>query len=280
MYSGFSPCFMVFHSDCSPTCEHTPYQNSCDQTCFDDVYTTPPHYSLGTFLDYSYFNRPQSCVNCSFAWAGGPAFYPAQPFGEVGQGHASTFEADPTFDIGTSITPSTSLHPTSLSHDDATPVPASSPPLSAPSEREKPEEAPALGEESAPKQPERKRGRPRLDRKLSGAPPAPPSKAPSWKHRQPHVQVERKYREGLNSDFDRLRRAIPTLLQSGEGAVMGQPKASKAMVLSCAVAYIAKIEHERDGLRQGNEKLGGSMWRKTAVKGAHVSETVTLDRQC
>jgi hypothetical protein len=95
----------------------------------------------------------------------------------------------------------------------------------------------------------------------------------------PHVQVERKYREGLNSDLERLRRAVPTLLQSGEGAVMGQPKPSKAMVLSCAVAYIAKIEHERDGLREGNEQLGGSMWRETTVGGAHVRETATLIRQ-
>jgi hypothetical protein len=33
------------------------------------------------------------------------------------------------------------------------------------------------------------------------------------------------------------------------------------MVLSCAVEYIAKIELERDGLREGNELLGGMMWR-------------------
>jgi hypothetical protein len=84
------------------------------------------------------------------------------------------------------------------------------------------------------------------------------------------VQVERKYREGLNSDLERLRRAIPTLLQSREGAVMGQPKLRKVMVLLCAVAYIAKIEHERDRLREGNKQLGGSMWRETTVRGAHV----------
>jgi hypothetical protein len=84
------------------------------------------------------------------------------------------------------------------------------------------------------------------------------------------VQVERKYREGLNLDLERLRRAVPTLLQSGEGVVMGQPKLSKAMVLSCAVAYIAKIEHERDELREENEQLGGSIWRETTIRGPHV----------
>jgi hypothetical protein len=62
--------------------------------------------------------------------------------------------------------------------------------------------------------------------------------------------------------MERLRRAVPTLSQSEEGAVIGWPKASKAMVLSCAVEYIAKIELERDGLREGNELLGGTLWRK------------------
>jgi hypothetical protein len=29
--------------------------------------------------------------------------------------------------------------------------------------------------------------------------------------------------------------------------------------LSCVVAYIEKIEHKRDGLREENEQLGGKM---------------------
>jgi hypothetical protein len=65
----------------------------------------------------------------------------------------------------------------------------------------------------------------------------------------------------LNSDLEKLRRAVPALSQSEEGAAIGWPKPSKAMVLSCAVEYIAKIELERDGLREGNELLGGTMWR-------------------
>jgi hypothetical protein len=284
MHSGLISCFTVADSDYSPTNEHVPYQNPFDQTCFADLYTTPPDRSPVTFLDYFFFDWPHSCVNCSLGWNGNPAFYPAQPFGEVGQGHASIFETVPALDMGTPITPSTSVSSTSSSCGNGVPVPASSPSFSSSSEREKLREAPALGDKPAPKQPGRKRGRPRLDRKLSGAAAAPPINAPSWKHRQhtsrqPHVQVERKYREGLNSDLERLRCAVPTLLQSGEGAVMGQPKPSKAMVLSCAVAYIAKIEHERDGLREGNEQLGGSMWRETTVRGAHVRETATLIRQ-
>ncbi|KAF1923097.1 uncharacterized protein M421DRAFT_426204 [Didymella exigua CBS 183.55] len=281
MYSGFTACFTVADSDYSPINDHVPYQNPFDQSCFADLYTTPPDQSLATFLDHSYFDWHQSSVNCSSGWDCGSVFYPAQPFDEVGSGCASIFETVPAFDIGIPITPSTSVSSTSPFCGDAIPVPASSPPSS--SEHEKLREAPALGEEPAPKQPGRKRGRLRLDRKLSGAVPGPPSNAPSWKHRQhtsrqPHVQVERKYREGLNSGLERLRRAVPTLLQRGDGAVMGQPKLSKAMVLSCAVAYIAKIEHERDGLREGNEQLGGSMWGETIVRGAHVRETATLVR--
>jgi hypothetical protein len=274
MYSDFAACFTVADSNCSPTNEHVPYQNPFNQICFTDLYTTLPDQSLGAFLDHSYFDWPHSCINCSLGWDGGPAFHPAQPFGEVGQRHASIFETVPAFDIGTPITPSASHSSTSPFCSGAIPALVSSP-LSSSSERKDLRKAPPLSEESAPKQPGRKRGRPRLDCKLSRAAAALPSNALSWKHRQhtprqPHVQVERKYREGLNSDLERLRRAIPTLLQSREGAVMGQPKLKKAMVLSCAVAYIAKIEHERDRLREGNKQLGGSMWRETTVRGAHV----------
>lgn len=67
--------------------------------------------------------------------------------------------------------------------------------------------------------------------------------------------MERKYREGLNLELERLRKAVPTLPQSDEGGVMGQPKPSKAMVLSSAIEYIRKIEKERDDLREENDRL-------------------------
>jgi hypothetical protein len=38
------------------------------------------------------------------------------------------------------------------------------------------------------------------------------------------------------------------------------------MVLSCAVKYIAKIELERDRLREGNELLGGTLWNRLVSK--------------
>jgi hypothetical protein len=105
-------------------------------------------------------------------------------------------------------------------------------------------------EEPMPKRPLRKRGRPRLDRsdeaELSSA-----SLGRQYKQcrgRVPHNQVERKYREGLDLELERLRRAVPTLPQSGEDGVMGQPKPSKAIVLTAAIDYIKRIEKERDAL--------------------------------
>jgi hypothetical protein len=118
--------------------------------------------------------------------------------------------------------------------------------------------------ESTPKRPLRKRGRPRLDTTTSTTSDSPtnttstsaPSSAKSHRAaRLPHNQVERKYREGLNSELERLRKAVPSLPQSDEGGGMGQPKPSKAMVLSSAIEYIHRIERERDALREENGRL-------------------------
>ncbi|KAL6710736.1 hypothetical protein ACN47E_007793 [Coniothyrium glycines] len=112
----------------------------------------------------------------------------------------------------------------------------------------------SLSEEASPKRTQRKRGRPRLDRSKTGS-----QSSASMKGRRPtrlpHNQVERKYREGLNSELERLRKTVPTLPQNTEGDLLGQPKPSKAMVLSSAIDYIKKIERERDLLRAENEIL-------------------------
>ncbi|KAH9875356.1 hypothetical protein J1614_004848 [Plenodomus biglobosus] len=113
----------------------------------------------------------------------------------------------------------------------------------------------SLSEDNTPKRPLRKRGRPRLEHSSAESKSTTPSSKSQRSVRLPHNQVERKYREGLNSELERLRKAVPTLPQSDEGAVMGQPKPSKAMVLSSAIEYIKKIEIERDALREENEKL-------------------------
>jgi len=104
--------------------------------------------------------------------------------------------------------------------------------------------------------PRRKRGRPRTTcRKDSPT-------ATSTNHnslitkstRTPHNQVERKYREGLNFEMERLRLAIPATARwengsSSSGASSANSlKPSKAMVLACAIDYIQEVERERDAL--------------------------------
>lgn len=64
--------------------------------------------------------------------------------------------------------------------------------------------------------------------------------------RLPHTQVERRYREGLNREFERLRSAVPTLPQSVEADTMGRARPSKGVVLAAAIDYIRQIEDERD----------------------------------
>jgi hypothetical protein len=113
-----------------------------------------------------------------------------------------------------------------------------------------------LEDQSTLTRPRRRRGRPRLnfsDSEIHSA--VSSSTKDQCTGRLPHNQVERKYREGLNSELERLRRAVPTLPHSENGGAMGQPKPSKAMVLSSAIEYIKRIEKERDALRVEVEKL-------------------------
>jgi hypothetical protein len=148
--------------------------------------------------------------------------------------------------------------------------------------RESPSSPDSVSEEPTPKRPQRKRGRPRLDR--SAIDNVSSTSSPSTKSqrtgRLPHNQVERKYREGLNSELERLRQAVPTLPQSGQAGAMGQPKPSKAMVLSSAIDYIKSIEQERDALREENERLrqaqaGGVVVRNWKVEDESLQDFLT-----
>jgi hypothetical protein len=67
--------------------------------------------------------------------------------------------------------------------------------------------------------------------------------------------VERKYREGLNAELERLRRAVPTLLQSHDGSGIGQPKPSKSMVIAAAIKHIEMVTQERDMLQNENSEI-------------------------
>jgi hypothetical protein len=121
-----------------------------------------------------------------------------------------------------------------------------------------PIEGPSLKHDSPEPQPppKRKRGRPRLVRADSESSYGDSvSRKPRLSRRQPHNEVERKYREGLNAELERLRMAIPTLPQWNSQLLRGPPKPSKATVLASAIDYIHKMELERDRLKRENEVL-------------------------
>jgi hypothetical protein len=106
----------------------------------------------------------------------------------------------------------------------------------------------------------RKRGRPRHSRTYTD--PTNNSSSPQRTRRTnclPHKQVERKYREGLNMEFERLRRAIPTLPQSVDANIIGVAKPSKGMVLGAAIEYIKRVERERDEALDEVQRLGGNV---------------------
>ncbi|XPS94752.1 hypothetical protein M3J09_004055 [Ascochyta lentis] len=135
-------------------------------------------------------------------------------------------------------------------------------------------------EEPRPQRPQRKRGRPRLDRTETISSTSSPSSKSQKTGRLPHNQVERKYREGLNAELERLRRAVPSLPQSDEAGAMGQPKPSKATVLASAIEYIRKIEAERDMLKVENERLrnaaaSGQTIRNWKVEDESLQEFLT-----
>jgi hypothetical protein len=100
-------------------------------------------------------------------------------------------------------------------------------------------------------QPKRKRGRPKLNRQESS------SSSKKVSQRVPHNQVERKYRETLNAEMERLRVNIPTLPQHDGSSLAGPPRPSKATVLSAAVDYIKQLEAETERLAEQNEDLKG-----------------------
>lgn len=103
--------------------------------------------------------------------------------------------------------------------------------------------------------PKRKRGRPCLLRADSDSSYGESSRKSRISKRQPHNEVEKKYREGLNAELERLRMAVPTLPSWDPDCLNGPPKPSKATVLASAIDYIHKMEHERDRLRHENEVL-------------------------
>ncbi|KAF1851381.1 uncharacterized protein K460DRAFT_271438 [Cucurbitaria berberidis CBS 394.84] len=87
-------------------------------------------------------------------------------------------------------------------------------------------------------------------------------KLPKSRRRLPHNQVERKYRESLNTQLDSLRRVVPSLQQNSracDGADIEDlpttSKPSKAVILASATAYIKQQEKEKKSLADENQLL-------------------------
>jgi hypothetical protein len=85
---------------------------------------------------------------------------------------------------------------------------------------------------------------------------------PKSRRRLPHNQVERKYRESLNTQLDTLRRVVPSLQQSAANCdgpdiedLPTPSKPSKAVILASATAYIKQQEKDKKQLADENQLL-------------------------
>jgi hypothetical protein len=90
---------------------------------------------------------------------------------------------------------------------------------------------------------------------------------PKSRRRLPHNQVERKYRESLNTQLESLRRVVPSLQQGQRGFdgadiedLPTPSKPSKAVILASATAYIKQMEKEKKAAADENQLL------KTRIK--------------
>lgn len=82
------------------------------------------------------------------------------------------------------------------------------------------------------------------------------------RRRLPHNQVERKYRESLNTQLESLRRVVPSLQQGQRGCdgadiedLPAPSKPSKAVILASATAHIKNIEKDKKALQDENQLL-------------------------
>ncbi|KAJ4985378.1 helix-loop-helix DNA-binding domain-containing protein [Stagonosporopsis vannaccii] len=301
----------VANPDYSPPQEMLSYTDQFGSAYLADSYTTSPEYSLDSFFDQALgpadmspaFPKDQGQFNPSLPATGISASsttpsnrtssystsrHPsdAAPFGKLGQlSFGFSFDPLSTEPFETAcVSPNSHVSSRTPSLCGDAPEKASSPTSSTLSprnlKRESPSSPDSASEESTPKRPQRKRGRPRLDRTETISSTSSPSSKSQKTGRLPHNQVERKYREGLNAELERLRRAVPTLPQSDEAGAMGQPKPSKAMVLASAIEYIRKLETERDALRADNDRLrqaasSGQTIRNWKVEDESLQEFLT-----
>jgi len=254
--------------DCSPTSEAFPYIGAFHEPYLIYSYFTQPAYSLDDYMEVDFYDRPTTELPSGLALSKNHAVHHSAAAARANVEQRSTIS--PSFDTAASFDGIRTINDTFLSAYDycATSSPAatvcgedscppsltvSSPALSNQSiERETPEPV----EDPTPKPVRRKRGRPKLSRSDSdtaGSNGESHKSRPS--RRLPHNQVERKYREGLNAELERLRRTVPTLPKRDTRDLTGPPKPSKTTVLASAIDYIKYIEAERDRLTEENNSL-------------------------
>lgn len=99
------------------------------------------------------------------------------------------------------------------------------------------------------------------DSSMSPPMPAGDDPKPKGRRRLPHNQVERKYRESLNTQLESLRRVVPSLQQNrncDDADIEDLPvasKPSKAVVLASATAHIKQMEKDKKQLQDENQLL-------------------------
>jgi hypothetical protein len=272
----FSNYSYEFDVNYPPTQDIIAFQDPFDKTYSADPGATSLDYPLSTFFDTdSFFDQPLSSVEMASSKASDTPTLPVTGISAADDQHGygqTYFQApfthmdyvpgcslDPTFMNPIKPAPSSSTSQSSRASSlcgdtqEQTYSPSLSPRLI---KHESPMSPVLPREQTTPKRQLRKRGRPRLDRVETHSQSNGSSSAKIQRTgRLPHNQVERKYREGLNTELERLRKAVPTLPHSEEGDAMGQPKPSKAMVLSSAIDYIKRIEREKEALKEEVERL-------------------------
>jgi hypothetical protein len=270
----FSNYSYEFNANYPPTQDIITFQDPFDKTYSADASLSSLDYSLSTFFDAeSFFDQPLTLVEMIHSKKSDSPMLPATgisaaedqpgfgqtyfqaPFTHIDYVPGDSFDTVPASPIERgALSPITQFSRASSRCGDVQER-AYSPSLSPrPIDHESPLPQALRREQATPKRQLRKRGRPRLERvdpQSSGSSSAKCQRT----GRLLHNQVERKYREGLNTELERLRKAVPTLLHSEEGDAIGQPKPSKAMVLASAIDYIKKIEQEKDTLEEEVNKL-------------------------
>ncbi|KAH7090402.1 hypothetical protein FB567DRAFT_419122, partial [Paraphoma chrysanthemicola] len=268
--------------DSSPFSDTLAYNEQPDKTYSGDASTNLPDYSLSGFFDPDP-NLGDSSTSIDMTYANFPTIRPYNPtLPATGISAADEQQAFPpafyqqSFEEMQQYQSGYALDPTSISAAEPEPFSPTSQPsrtpslcgdgqfqevpvspwLSTPPIKRESSFPASVEEETTSKRPQRKRGRPRIERENTSLQSSASSSTKGQRaSRLPHNQVERKYREGLNAELEKLRKAVPTLPQSEDAGGMGQPKPSKAMVLAGAIDYIKRIEKERDTLLGEIERL-------------------------